>query len=42
MEIPAYERRRELACETTCFWYPSSHRAGNVASARMGAASACK
>lgn len=42
MEIPAYERRRELACETTCFWYPSSHRAGNAASARMGAASACK
>lgn len=42
MEIPAYERRRELACETTCFWYQSSHRAENVASARMGAASACK
>lgn len=31
MEIPAYERRRELACETTCFWYHSSHRAENVA-----------
>ena len=45
MEIPgplACERRRELAYEKTFFWYPSSHRAGNVASACRGAVSACK
>lgn len=42
MEIPVCERRRELACEETYFWFPSSHRAGNVASARRGAVSACK